>query len=305
MGTCKCNVGLGNTGTPTCQPIANVAKKLIIIPTYDDAGVRNSIDLTATLDQAYFTAAVNNTDSSQRWFPLVNMENITNERADSIFETAASGRNALIREGFKAFAGEMWNQSPAFLGKVKEARCTDISAFVIDNDGNIIGSETVAGFLYPIRINKASWDAKLVETTDTTVQKVSLGFEWHEDAKDEDIRMITSDEYTGDVVDMRGLLDITAVYTNITTTGFTATLSTIYGSPISLIKDKGLIITDFALAELTPTPGAIVITSVTESADGVYDFVIPSQTSADVLELTPSKDGRDYTAVVANTILIP
>jgi hypothetical protein len=48
-----------------------------------------------------------------------------------------------------------------------------------------------------------------------------------------------------------------------------------------------------------------VITSVTESSDGVYDFVIPTATSADVLALTPSKTGFDFAAVTATAITIP
>ena len=67
----------------------------------------------------------------------------------------------------------------------------------------------------------------------------------------------------------------------------------------------GLELADFSLAETSPSPGAIVITSVTESSDGVYDFVIPTATSADVLALTPSKTGFDFAAVTATAITIP
>ena len=112
---CKCDVGLGNTGLPNCQPIVSVAKKLIVVPTYNDAGSKNGILLTDTLDQAYWDARVNDADASQRWFPLAAMENITHERAESIVETAGSGKLAFIREGVKSFSGEMWKQSPAFV----------------------------------------------------------------------------------------------------------------------------------------------------------------------------------------------
>jgi hypothetical protein len=46
----------------------------------------------------------------------------------------------------------------------------------------------------------------------------------------------------------------------------------------------------------------VVITSVTESPDGTYTFVIPAQTSADVLTLNLQKDGFDMTAL---TVVIP
>jgi hypothetical protein len=303
---CKCNVGLGNTGTPSCEPIATVAKKLVVVPTYDDSGVKNSITIGDTLDDAYLTSKINAVDASQRWFPLPIMENVTQERADSITETSGSGKIAFIREGARSFFGEMWKQSPTFLGKLKEARCTDISVYVVDADGNVIGScPSDDGKLYPIAVDKDSWDVKMGSATDSTVQKVTLGFNWSDSEKDEYVSMITEDDYTFDVLNSKGLLDVSSVNSNEALTGFTVNLNTAYGSKATPIKVKGLIITDFTLAELSPTPGAIVITSVTESADGVYDFVIPAATSADVLELTPSKDGYSFTAVIANTILIP
>lgn len=302
---CKCNVGLGNTGTPNCQPIATVAKKLIVVPTYDSTGAKQGILLTDTLDEAYLTAKINAANAADRWFPLPVMENITHERADSIVETAASGKLALIREGVKSFSGEIWKQSPALLGKIKEARCTDISVFIVDNDENVIGScPSDDGYLYPIQVDKDSWDARTIEATDTTVQKISLAFNWSDDEKDEDIRMITEDDYSFDALGAKGLLDVNAVYSSISTTGFTATLSTIFGSKAALVKVKGLVAGDFALYNVTDDL-AVTITSVTESADGVYDFVIPAQTSADVLRLTPTKNGFDFTNVVSNTILIP
>ena len=68
----------------------------------------------------------------------------------------------------------------------------------------------------------------------------------------------------------------------------------IYGSLKSLVPDTGLLVGDFSLYNNT-TASSVTITSVTESPDGTYTFVIPTQTSADVMVLTPSKDGRSHT----------
>jgi hypothetical protein len=304
---CKCDVGLGNTGTPNCQPIATVARKLIMVPLYKDDGTKNFIEIGVdTLDQAYLDGKINNADASQRWFPLPQMENITQERAESIFETAPSGVTAKIREGAKSFSGEVWKQSPTFLGKLKEAACLKFGVYVVDNDENIIGYEPDAdGKVYPIAVDNNSFDPRLVDATDALVQKILVAFNFADSMRDEFLVMLTEDDYTFDAINSKGLLDVTSANSAITTTTFTVTLSTAYGSVASPVKVKGLVLGDFTLAELSPTPGAIVITSVTESADGVYDFVIPAAKSADVLELTPSKNGFDFTAVVANTITIP
>lgn len=302
---CKCDVGLGNTGLPNCQPIASVAKKLIVVPTYSDAGAKNGILLTDTLNQAYWDAAVNNADASQRWFPLPTMENITHERGDSITEEAASGKLAFIREGVKSFFGEMWKQSPAFLGKLKEARCTDVSVFIIDNDGNIIGScPTDDGYLYPIQVDKDSWDARTVEATDSTVQKVSLGFNWSDDEQDEDIRMVTSDEYTGNVIGMKGLLDIVGKdgAADATSDTLTISLETIYGSKANPVKIKGLAIGDFTFlaggASVTP------ISMVETNGTYVFTFSDGDLVATQSAYVTVVKNGYDSTALSALEIVI-
>ena len=302
---CKCDVGLGNTGLPNCQPIASVAKKLIVVPTYDDAGAKNGIDLSATLDQAYWDAATNNADASQRWFPLTAMENITHERGDSVSEEAGSGNLAFIREGVKTFFGEMWKQSPAFLGKLKEARCTDISVFIIDNDGNIIGScPTDDGFLYPIQVDKNSWDARTVEATDSTVQKVSLGFNWSDDEKDENIRMVTSDEYVGNVLGMKGLLDIVGKNAAADSTADTLVISleTIYGSKASPVKVKGLVVGDFVITNVTDSAVLTPLSMV--EANGTYTFTFTDGDidAAEEVTVAVSKNGYDSTALAAQII---
>jgi hypothetical protein len=303
---CKCDVGLGNTGLPNCAPIASVIKKIILVPTFDSTGARNYIDLTDTLNEAYLTAAINDTDSSSRWFPLPIIENVTSERAESSFEEAPSGRRAFIKQGTRTLTGEIWEAYPQLLGKIKASRCVDVSAFIVDYDGNIVGISNISeNRLYPIKLDKQSIDANLIFATDSTKQKLSLTFAWDDSEKDEEVYMLVADEdFTFDALAAKGLLDIYSEYSSISTTGFVAELYGQYGSRKSLITDSGLVAIDFTLYNVT-TSAAIVITSVTESPDGTYTFVIPAQTSADVLRLTPSKNGRDYTNVVSNTILIP
>ncbi|MDH3879527.1 MAG: hypothetical protein OET18_16930, partial [Desulfobacterales bacterium] len=87
-----------------------------------------------------------------------------------------------------------------------------------------------------------------------------------------------------------------------TSAGFTATItSTCYGGAV-----EGLLLGDFTLTEISPTPGAAVISSVIESSPGVYDFVA-STTSADVVRLSASKDRFDFSEMSdgTNDITIP
>lgn len=300
---CDCNATLGNVGLPNCVNIPNVTYKLIITPTYDSTGARNKITTTDTLDQTYFDDRLNAgrsgatlTDANQRWFPIGAFKNVEDTRGEDVTESFNDGDIAFIQEGTRTFTGVIIDKpSPTLLGKMKSWRCSNISAYIVDIDGNLYGNGEDADTLYPIRINSESWSPKFMKTADATVAKIQVDFSYSKDEADEDIKMIMADETTPDVRDLSGLQDVTAVISSITTTGFTATLTGSYGSAVTANKIKGLVLADFDLNEITPTPGSITITSVTESSDGVYDFVIPAETSGDALELDLQKNGFEMT----------
>lgn len=303
MSVCSCNVTLGNTGTPNCYPVMGVTKKAFIVPYYDDAGSVNRIDLsTLTFDQTYLDGKINATDDSQRWFPLPEFKNVEDVKGDSLTESFNDGSVVFIQEGARTFNAVMLKQSSVFLGKLKEARCTEIGVFFVDQNGNFIGSQIEEGFLYPIKIDENTWNPVLMKSTDTTIQKIMLSFEFDRNELDENLRMITANSITADLLNSRGLLDVNAAYSAISTTGFTATMTLDYGNVLDPLKFKGAVLADFTLYNET-TAASVVITSVTESSDGVYDFVIPAQTSADVMTLTLSKNGYElYSSDVTVTI---
>ncbi len=302
---CKCNVGLSNTGTE-CTPLMAVARQYVIVPKFKADGTLNKIDLTATLDSAYWTAQVNAV-ASERWYPLPRVQNVADEKADDIVQSFNDGSTAFIAEGARTVAGFLPGQAPHLVGQIKDARCSQVAMFIIDKDGNLIGKCIEDGFLHPICVEDDTLSASYVKNdANSTVSGINIAFTWSLDEKDENLSMITSDEMTDAVAGIKGLLDIKSSYANITTTGFDVTLTVNgYGTKLSPVLDKGLVLGDFSLFNVTGS-SSITITSVTEdAAGGTYTFVIPAQNPADVLRLTPSKDGRDYTLVVANTITIP
>jgi len=303
---CDCNVGLSNVGTPTCQPIASVARKLIVVPFFKADGSVNSIDVVAdALDDAFFTAKINETAPADRWFPFPLMKNVLDERAESTFEEFDDGAKFFIKDGIRTFTAMLPVQSPAFLDKIISIRCTKIGVFVIDANNNIIGSQTVAGKLFPIKIEEQTWTPILVKATDAGVQKISLSFDFAVEENDEDIRMITGANITANMLALNGLLDGILSVASITATTFKATINTCFGDLKDLVKVQGLLLANFTLTEVSPTPGPVTITSVTESAPGVYDFLFASQTSADVLKLTAVKTGFDFSTFGDVVITIP
>lgn len=299
---CNCNATLNNTGTPTCEPLMSVMKRVVIVPLYDDAGVKNYIDLTTTLNQAYFTARINDTDPSQRWYPTPEIKNITSEKADSVFEEMEDASKFFIRQGIRSFLGLMPKQSPTYLGKLEGFRCRQIGIYIIDKDGNLIGSFTETGKLFPIRVDEASWNPVLVFGTDTTVQKISLGFDFHVDENDSDLRMITATDISPvNLNAISGLLDVNAEISNESTTGFTAALTLDYGSIINPLSVKGWVIGDFSLYNEDDAL-AVTILTVTESPAGTYAFTFAAQGSGETLTLSATKTGYEFADA---TILIP
>lgn len=310
----KCNYGMSNTGIG-CVPIWRVTRKLILVPTWASDGTLNSIDTTQTLDKTYFDGFINNADLSKRWFPLPFMKNATNTRAESLKETFDDQSVNIIQQGVRKMVAKITEKdaTPQLLGAIKMGRQIDMSVFLLDNDHSIVGKQgEEANKLYPIRLDSNSLDPLYNPSTDKTTQVIDLMFDFHISEMDEDIRMITINEMDYDPTLLNGLLDITAIFTNPLHAGtFTVQLNTMFGTMINPLTDKGLVKADFVLKNIT-TNATITITTVTEKLDsitgqptGVYDFVFPAQTASDVVQLIPTKAGRDYSQVSAvRTVLV-
>ncbi len=300
--SCKCNVGLGNTGTG-CTPIAEVAKKLILLEYFKADGTVNGITLSGTtFNNTFWSGKVNHADPKLRWYPLPDMKNVTTERAEGIKETYNDGTVGFVNQGGKSFLGLIINGPAQLQKELETARCVDVGIFVIDKDGNLLGNGSVAGVLQPFKLDKDSFSTRLIPATDTTLQKLEVGFNYSVDEKDEDIVMITAAEMTDSPINLKGLLDISHTVSGISTTGFTSTLKTKYGTPLNPVLDKGLLITDFAIYNVTDSAAVTILTMV--ETNGVYAFTFAAQTVADVLRLTPTKVGRSYTDVIAATVTI-
>jgi len=290
---CVCGTGGGNLGTPSCYPIFDVTKQAILVEYTKADGSVNGIDLSTltagVLDQAYLDARVKDVDPRLRWYPTPEVKNITDERADDITEEFEDGSSVFIQEGPRAFNGVVVKGDPVLVGNLKKWRCLDIGVFFIDKSGNLIGKQNRAGYLDPIQLQEESFSAGLVKGTDTTKQKARVSFTVNTLEDDANLRMIEGSKITANLLGVGGLVDVSATaISNITATGFDAQLDTSFGGVTSLIPAEGMLVTDFSLAEVTPTPGPIVITSVTESliTPGLYTFVIPAQTSGDLLRVS-------------------
>lgn len=310
--TCACNEGLKNTGTPGCPTIMNYAEMLIAVPKYGSDGTLNYIDLTATLDAAYFTGKINEADVEDRWFPIPRFKNAASERAESVSEGYDDGTSSYIHQGVRPFSFLIPKQSAELLGQLEAFRCVEFGVYIVDRSGNLRGSLKEAGKLYPIGVDNQSWIPQLTFGTASTIEKINLSFNFDLVEQDSDLRIILASELTGtNLLSLKGLLDVYVEYSSISTTGFKAKLFLKYGSALTKVPVKGLTITDFVDEALATSKlynvtdsASLAITSVTESPDGTYTFVFVAQTVADKIKVHPVKAGFDFTSVKASLVTI-
>lgn len=290
---CNCDMGLSNSGVPSCVPIQSVTSTLIMVPLKSNAGVDNAIDLSVAVPT--WSTLVNQSDASQRWFPLPQFENVELPKADSQFEEANSGRKAFLRQGVRSFSGELWadDSSPTLLSKLQNNRCVEFGVYIIDVNGNLVGSK-VGDKLYPIAVDNPSFDPKYMFATDSTVSKIMVGFDFYRLFDEGTMYMITPEEAGINFNDLEGLIDVNfADLTQVANTSVTFNAEFDYGTAYNPIKLKGLVASDFALYNNT-TSTSETIGSATENLplEGNYTVAF-AFVSAESYTLSISKDGYD------------
>lgn len=291
MAGCNCNAGLGNTGRPGCVPIQSVTSKLIMVPLRANDGTLNGIDLNASLPT--WSSLVNEVDASKRWFPLPTFENVEMPKADSQFEEANSGRMAFLREGKRSFSGELWGEdsTPTLLGKMKAGRCVEFGVYVIDVTGNLIGSK-VGGYLYPIPVDEQSWDPRFMFSTDSTVQKIMLGFDFDRLFDDSTMYMITASEAGLDFNSLSGLIDVNLVEVLPAVAGQVTLEATFdYGTALNPILLQGVTaLVNWDIYDVTNAVAFGNPSAVSEGPAGTYTL-LASFVSGDVYTISVAKDG--------------
>jgi hypothetical protein len=260
---CNCNAGLSNTGRPNCVPIQSVTSKLILVPIRANDGTLNGIDLTAPVP--VWDDLVNEQDASKRWFPLPAFENVELAKADSQFEEANSGRMAFLRQGKRSFSGELWaeDSSPTLLSKLQGNRCVDFGVYIIDVNGQLVGSK-VGDNLYPIPVDNPSFDPRFMFATDSTIQKIMVTFDFDRLFDEGTMYMITVEEAGVNFNDLNGLVDVNFTIAGQSAGDITFELALDYGTAFNPIKFKGGQLSDFQLYN-NSTFTLETITSVVEN----------------------------------------
>ena len=300
---CSCETVMGNTGLPSCYKALTLASGIFMTPTYANDGTKNVITTSVAVDDAFITAKINNVDQSKRWFPLQKLNAVTSERAEPTFATRSDGGQAFVKQGIRTFNFEIWEGGARLKKMLDKGRCREFSFFII-NDGRIIGLDLTDEQLElsPIRIAKDSLVVNYLFANDTTVEIVGVTFQFDQRENDGNLSYVeVADD--ADLTGYRGLLDIHSTIPLNTLTTVTLNLFNKYGAANNKNVLSGLVAGDFALYNVTDSLAVTVVSSV-ESPDGTYLITFAAQTANDVLRITPTKAGYDFSAVVALTTVL-
>jgi len=295
--SCSCTTGsLSNTGSENCKPINKVVKGLILVNQYDSNGDLNQIDLTDTLDSAFFTDLINNTDPTARWFPLNNIKNVDNAIADNVTKEYGDGSKYEIRDGIRSTTFIIPEGSFRLNESLKSVGCIPVAAYLVTADKSIIGMSDADGFLRPIRIENGTFKTKLHLAKDDAPQEIEVMFDWAIDESDENLHMIIESDLAVGVNPLlfKGLIDATFLVTNDTQTGFTLTIKTTEGSAINPVLAKGWVAADITLYNDTDAAAVTGHTMVETSTKGVYTVTHTSQTSGDDMIVSKAAGKKGY-----------
>ena len=289
---------IGNTGLPNGQKVGNVVVKGFLVQTFADDRTRNEINLTGaatTLTSVALEAHLVNPDASKRWYPLPKFYDAELPKADPTFDTASDGTNFFIQDGIRSFSAIHKQQDTILLKALDTAECggvADWSIFLVDECEQIFVEEVEAGKGRPQKISGGTFNSIYQYASNTATNNITIKYDFSKFVKDSRIQLVQVDS-DASILEAIGVTPATAVISAITTTTFTATMTFDAGYVGNKQVFTGAVIGDFDLDEISPTPASIVITTVTENpaASGIYDFVFPLETTADVLELTSSTVG--------------
>lgn len=287
---CACGTAV-NTGTPNCLELFGLANGLAVGNLVTTAGVVNSIDISAAVGTG-FSSLFTSSDSSIRLAPVAGIRNIDFPQEGVQYDTDNTGQKDFLRKGILSFSGEKRGGNNIYASKLDKVRCSKNGAYILTEEGcvGIKISDYAAGTHLFQRIPLSAFAAEWNPKKGDAVEKTMITFDFPATLEIGELWMIPYAELgmTADAFSLAGLQDVNFSETTTpavaVTTTFTSVLITDYGTGVMGGQNVDLVTADFVCTNRT-TGLAVTITSATPIADIQTDFVIPNQTSADVVRM--------------------
>jgi hypothetical protein len=292
-----------NFGHPACIEDLGGVSRFIFVPMGTNYNLVDDLVYQAIVDN--FTDILN---VPEIWAPFPEVENFVWTPAESQFEESSNGKKSWIKNGKTSIACESWdgNATAKMVAKMEALRCAQWGILLVTDSNKLIGSSSLkAGekSIKPIAIDEQSIQALFQFKTDATTQKIMFSFDlarnfdvstlyaidgdliW--DATSEAVKPIDFNNDLPNVVDCQLAKNGAFI-----TTGGAITVNDDYrqgtrnvAAGDSVGNVTGLVIGNFLVENLTDAT-TVTPTSVTENGTGVYEFVLPAQTSGDIVKIS-------------------
>ena len=298
---CNCDTGLFNLQSADCIKKPDIARKFIFVKYFKTDGTVNGLDLTGTIDESVIDALIAQSDKDLRWFLTDRFHAFTTDRADPNFETI-DNENFFLSQGTRTTTVDFLSADTDLANRLDGNRCVDLGMFIIDTVNGLSGVVTRDLWLDPIRLNKETMWSKVVFATEGARHKIHLAFEWDRLVSDGDVRTLSFSDHGSDLLNKRGLIDVYARFgTALTSTTLSIHLYTVEGSA-SGDALTGLVFGDFTMFNVT-TGLPVAVSAAPEDPDGTYTLSFAAQSTNDILTVTATSAGFDFSQTVNETIV--
>lgn len=278
--SCLCGTGFNNTGMPSCIKLFKKTTGLLLVPMFDNDNNANYIDMATTID---LVAKTQDTDPSQRFYPIQGLKDVELPVAETKFETFKDGTKKKLADGVRSFKAVVPEIGSMFASKLQGVSCETFGFYQIDIEGNLLGRK-VGTKLYPIKLG--GWDAVFNGWTEDNTSKVMIQFDFDILVRISSFHILSSDDCNVDPNELTGLVDANITEVSSGATSAVIDIYSDYGSGLSDEPITGLVTADFSA--YNDTDGASVSVTATESTtvDGRYTLAYSSQTVADLVTIT-------------------
>lgn len=287
----SCITLLGNTGESNCRTLMAKAKGLILVSAVNSSGATPSINPSVSLTDTIINNNINAASKLDRWFPIMDLKAVTNERAENEYFTYPDGTREFNRDGVRSTSYTRPSGTAAFLKKIQTWECVNAMAYVIDEDGNIQGELNTLGMVEPIAIELNTFSANLIFGSDTQKSSsIKIAFDYSSLVNDGDL-VVLQPASGVNLLRKQGLIDINVTTGATSTTTLGLTIDNGSGYINSLDAVEGLVTADFTAYNVTTAAAVVVV--ATEPTAGNYVLTFSAQTLANVIRVTIAKDGLE------------
>lgn len=286
---CNCSGKIGNTGFPNVKPFGVVAG-LYWVPILADDGTRNGLDLTSANLGSDLLGKVNHVDPSKRWYPFLNLRNVTQVEADPSFETMTNGERFLLRKGIKTVTYQVRDVTEQYYNKVADA-CVDFGLVRVDVCGNVSGILD-GDFLYPRPVNKGSFFSKYMDATDDAAPSVYIEMDYDLVTSDGDQWMIPAADF-GSIkpLELKGMIDVVFDIVDVVSgTSLIVDASFDYGYANERLPWRGAVASNVSLYNNTDSASITFTMAESATVPGRYTLTAsPAVTAADSVTISGFK----------------